>query len=221
MRSHEGYVEPDAARAYRNKHSRTLLRRMANRRELRAVARALRAFDAPIDRLLDCPCGAGRLVPTLIDHTKRVVAIDRSPAMVTEGRAVLAARPATEFVPLLVGSADALPFVDDAFDVTVCHRFLYHLPDVADRARSIAELARVTRRGLIVTYIDAASLKMRWRTFRKRKQSRVAWTYDALAAELAPFGLASAGRPIPIASPFSTIAIAAFAITARLPPAVF
>jgi len=213
VRSHDCYVRPDDARAYRDKHTRTLLRRLANRRELRAVGRALKTFD-PIGRLLDCPCGAGRLVTTALDHAAQIVAVDRSPAMVAEGRVALAAQPATASVPLLVGSADALPFVDDAFDVTLCHRFLYHLPNVADRERAIAELVRVTRRGVIVTFIDAGSLKMRYRKLRKRKQSRADWTYRALTEELASFGLTPAARPVAIAAPFSTIAIAAFAITA-------
>jgi hypothetical protein len=44
-----------------------------------------------------------------------------------------------------VGDARSLPFEDGAFDATLLLGPLYHLPDPQDRARALAEAARVTR----------------------------------------------------------------------------
>ncbi len=55
---------------------------------------------------------------------------------------LLSARPQAGTDPLLVGDAQALPFADDSFDVTLAMHMLYHVPD---RARAIAELRRVLR----------------------------------------------------------------------------
>ena len=44
--------------------------------------------------------------------------------------------------PLLVADAQALPFPDDTFDVTLAMHMLYHVPD---RTLAIAELRRVLR----------------------------------------------------------------------------
>jgi SAM-dependent methyltransferase len=46
--------------------------------------------------------------------------------------------------PLLVADAQALPFADEAFDVTMAMHMLYHVPD---RALAIGELRRVLRPG--------------------------------------------------------------------------
>jgi ubiquinone/menaquinone biosynthesis C-methylase UbiE len=64
------------------------------------------------------------------------------------------ARSAAGDGPLLVGDVQALPFADDAFDVTLAMHMLYHVPD---RPRAIAELRRVLRPGgvaLAVTNSD-------------------------------------------------------------------
>jgi SAM-dependent methyltransferase len=52
------------------------------------------------------------------------------------------ARPLAGSDPLLAADAQALPFPDDAFDVTLAMHMLYHVPD---RTLAIAELRRVLR----------------------------------------------------------------------------
>ena len=48
------------------------------------------------------------------------------------------------------GNALALPFPDQLFDVTICNTFLHHL-DPEDAVRALAEMARVSRWGIIVS----------------------------------------------------------------------
>src|SRR5687767_6611582 len=103
------YGSPDGAAAYRKKYERSLARRWSNRRELATVRRALERAGAR-GRLLDCPCGAGRLVPTLLEVADHVTAVDLSPAMVEQARAALAPEAEAGRVDFAVASAERLPF---------------------------------------------------------------------------------------------------------------
>jgi len=107
--------------------------------------------DAPGPALLlDAPCGAGRLFPTLAARG-RVVGLDVSPAMLEGARARGAEA-------LLAGDLAALPFAAQSFDAVVCCRLLHHLEREEDLVRIARELVRVSRALVLVTYWDAASL---------------------------------------------------------------
>jgi SAM-dependent methyltransferase len=86
-----------------------------------------------------------------------VVGLDVSPAMLVRARA--AARADTE---LLLGDLARLPFAERSFDAVVCCRLLHHLERAEDLARVVAELVRVSRGLVLVSYWDAAALPA-WR----------------------------------------------------------
>jgi ubiquinone/menaquinone biosynthesis C-methylase UbiE len=182
------YGSPEGAAAYRAKYERTWLRRLSHRREMRVVDRALRQA-APRGPALDVPCGAGRLVPVLLRHATSVTAVDRSPAMVAQAEAALPDEIADGRVTTAVASASDLPFEDGAFDVVVCHRLLHHLPAAADRAGVLAELARVAKRRVVLSFSDATTRKARGQVRRGRTQRRFTIAPDALAEEAAPHDL--------------------------------
>ena len=192
------YGIADGAEAYGRKY-RSPLRALSSLKETRLVARAL--ADAGVTGpVLDCPCGAGRLLPALRRRASRVVAADVSPAMVRRAR---------DGAGFLVASAFALPFADRSFDAAVCHRLLHHLPDAADRARVLGELARVARRAVVVSFSDATTRKGR------RKTRRALLTPDALGAEAAACGLALAAPPRRVNAWFSVVAVALLRPTRR------
>jgi len=182
------YRTERGAAAYRSKYERSLFRRWSNRRELAIVDRFLRTLGAS-ERVLDCPCGAGRLVPTLLKHARHVTGVDRSETMIDEARAELHGALTAGRVDLRVAPAEELPFESATFDVTVCHRLIYHVRAPEERARVFAELARVTRRSVLLCFNDSRSLKMRWRALRRRGRVRPAWTPESLDAETRPHGL--------------------------------
>jgi SAM-dependent methyltransferase len=202
----ERYGSAHGAHAYRHKYEASLARRWSNRRELGLVERALARAGAR-GRLLDCPCGAGRLGPTILAHAEHLTAVDLSPTMVAEAKDALAGFVAQGRVELAVASADRLPFPDAAFDTVVCHRLIHHL-EAADRAAVLRELARVARRRVILSFSDATSLKARLQALRGVKRRRSILTPEALAAEAAAAGLALDGTPERLASLFSTVAVA-------------
>jgi SAM-dependent methyltransferase len=97
----------------------------------------------PGDRLLDIACGTGaaaRYAATLVTPGGSVSAIDIDAGMLAHGRSL----DPQGAVDWRQGDALALPWEDGSFDAVVCHQGLQFFPD---RARGLAEMHRVLRRG--------------------------------------------------------------------------
>jgi SAM-dependent methyltransferase len=204
------YESPEGAAAYRRKYDRSLLRRVSNRRELAIVTRALERAGAK-GHVLDCPCGAGRLVPTILERAERVTAADVSAAMVEQAREALASYVAERKVTLAVASAEELPFADDTFDTVVCHRLLHHVQDPEERARMLGELGRVARESVVLSFNDATTRKARSQE-RRGRRGRVALSPTALRDEAAVRGLVMDGPVIRLNGFFSLVAVAVFRV---------
>jgi len=98
------------------------------------------AITARIDgahRVVEIGCGAGRNARALAAATSNLVVLDQS-------RRSLERVAAADALRGVRGSALALPFVDEAFDFTVCDGVAHH---TGDTTRGIAEAVRVTRHG--------------------------------------------------------------------------
>jgi len=97
------------------------------------------------ERVLEVGCGTGVLWSANAERLPAGVSLvltDLSPGMLDESRRRLAAcAPVPE---LRVADTQSLPFADASFDVATANHMLYHVPD---RARALAELARVLRPG--------------------------------------------------------------------------
>ena len=185
----ERYGSRAGAEAYARKFQRSPVRRLSNRRELALLRQALeRAGTA--DDALDVPCAAGRLVPVLLERVRVVTAVDLSPAMVEVARQALAEPLGKGQVAVWQGSAEALPFADRAFDTAVCWRLLHHLTDRAARLRVLSELARVSRRAVVLSFADAGTVKARLQALRGRNRRCAKLSREALSAEAAEAGLA-------------------------------
>ena len=174
------------------------------------VARALDDAGAR-ERMLDCPGGAGRLTPLLLDRADSVTVADISPAMVQQAREALVPAVAAGRVAFAVGSAAALPFADDAFDTVVCHRLLHHVQDAGERHAIFSELGRVARRRVVLSFGDADSVKARLQRAKGRRSSHAALTHAALRAETEAAGLRSVGTIARLNGLFSILAVAVFA----------
>jgi SAM-dependent methyltransferase len=129
--------DPDSQVAY--------LDTLSGLEEIRAYKR--RSHEAlrirPGSRVLDVGCGAGEdlgELAALVGREGRVVGVDSSQTMIAQALERTRGLP----VQCQVGDAHALAFPDEAFDGSRADRVLQH---VADPARVLAELVRVTRRG--------------------------------------------------------------------------
>ncbi len=102
-------------------------------------------------RVLDLPCGTGRLYPSLNDLGKHYVGADVSIPMLTHSE-----------VPSVAGDAFRMPFMTSAFDTVVCCRLLHHLEEREELPRVIDELMRVSSDLILASFWDADSLPA-WR----------------------------------------------------------
>jgi ubiquinone/menaquinone biosynthesis C-methylase UbiE len=124
--------------------------RVAARQDSRAgwLAREVREFVAPNgdERALDVGTGAGALAFALAPLVREVVGLDPVPELLELAKA--RSLPNTSFVE---GDGTALPFPGGSFDLAGTHRTLHH---VARPHLVVAELARVTRPGGRVLFVD-------------------------------------------------------------------
>jgi demethylmenaquinone methyltransferase / 2-methoxy-6-polyprenyl-1,4-benzoquinol methylase len=110
----------------------------------RAVVGRIEA--SPVDRILDVATGTGMVATALVRrYGCSVVGLDQSPEMLARARSKLDADPQLAHrIELVRGEAESLPFGDGEFDHLT---FTYLLRYVDDPGGTLAELARVVRRG--------------------------------------------------------------------------
>jgi demethylmenaquinone methyltransferase/2-methoxy-6-polyprenyl-1,4-benzoquinol methylase len=100
----------------------------------------------PGGHVLDVATGTGLVAAQLLRRGYRVTALDQSPEMLAAARRRLDGR-----VDLVEGSAESLPFADEAFDHLT---FTYLLRYVDDPQATLVELARVVRPGGTVASLE-------------------------------------------------------------------
>lgn len=181
------YSDPAVAAHYaRERWERTAHARRTNRRE-QALLRALLEQAGPLEQVLDVPCGAGRFLGALGEHARSVVGADASLHMVAEAAAL-------GTVPVFGASVEALPFRDGAFDLVCSIRLLHHYARRESRVAVLAELARVSRRFVLVSYYDAATFQAARNRLRGKKLNRFPIRNRAFREEAAAAGLRLAAR---------------------------
>lgn len=136
--------------------------RFVNWREQRIVRTMLQRIDPPA-RVLDVPAGYGRFVPLLDGAAVRpLVCADVDwPRVRTLVRDAGAARAVAVVQADLQG---ALPFATGAFDL-VCHlRYLHHAHTADEQRGALREIARVSRRWVLLSYYRRSNLHAVQRT---------------------------------------------------------
>jgi len=167
------------------------------------LAAIQRAFDKaaslgpPIRSCLDLPCGTGRLFPWLSHQQLQFVGADISLEMMyaawrkdgaTNGNGV----------PLVLVQCDgeSLPLKSQSLDAVFSIRFMFHVPREV-RIRILQEMARVSRRWLIVDFRHCYNV--RW-CFRRlchgvgvARHIGEVWSRESLRGEAAEAGLEVVG----------------------------
>src|SRR4051794_26988948 len=96
-------------------------------------------------RVLDVATGTGLVAREIARRSAaRIVGIDQSPEMLRGANAAVRRDRLERRISLCLGQAERLPFADGAFDAVT---FTYQVRYVEDPASTLAEIARVVRRG--------------------------------------------------------------------------
>lgn len=168
------YQADDYARYYSAKHESSATRSVSNWLERRMMARAFKRVSrtGPVGTVLDLPSGAGRFLPLLGGVSHSIVAMDVAAAMLRQGEGRWSG--VGHEPKMVAASASAIPLADDSVDVVFCARLLHHLSDTPSRQALFAELARVTRRGVVLSFFDATCYRnwRRQRTVRRKGEER-------------------------------------------------
>ncbi len=165
--THESYLktqsrfdDPAVARRYVTK--KNTLNTSKNRREMACIQAALAGLPEQ-SRVLDLPCGSGRLEVMLLERGYSVVAADYALAMLDAAKdyhADLLASDAGKSKRLVFQREDILntSFEDDAFDAVICNRLFHHYPEASLRQQVLSELKRISKDRIIVSFFSNFAL---------------------------------------------------------------
>ncbi|HMJ91439.1 MAG TPA: class I SAM-dependent methyltransferase, partial [Candidatus Acidoferrum sp.] len=95
-----------------------------------------------------------------------VTAADLSPAMIKIATDAMEAARAS--VTVHHRDIEALDYNPQSFDSVICFRLFHHFPSPEIRARAVAELCRVARRHVLISYFSPWSFTGMKRTFQQR-----------------------------------------------------
>jgi SAM-dependent methyltransferase len=124
--------------------------KFVNRREQMMVDEMIRTLGLAKVRVLDAPCGYGRFSTVFARHGARVIAADVSAAMVGRARERIAEEGHRGMY--VVMDIRHLPFKDDSVEATFTMRLFHHGFARDEMAVILSELARVSRRWIILSY---------------------------------------------------------------------
>jgi 2-polyprenyl-3-methyl-5-hydroxy-6-metoxy-1,4-benzoquinol methylase len=134
------------------------------RKHLAEMKLVSRAFDLipKTHRILDIPCGGGRVTLHLSQLGYEVSAADLSESMLAIARKNLADHGVK--CPVDRQDLERLSYPDKHFDTILSFRLFHHFPTPEIRARAVTELCRAARVFVVLSYFSpwsATSLK-RW-----------------------------------------------------------
>jgi ubiquinone/menaquinone biosynthesis C-methylase UbiE len=185
------YTDAAVADAYDGERFDNVIGRTFDRLEKRALARIVGRVtrEVPSPAVLDVPCGTGRITEWLLARGFDVTGGDISPEMLRVARAKCDRFGAqASWRPM---DLDRLDVEDETYDLVTCIRLFHHL-DTVERRPILRELARVTRRFVVVNVSFSSPVyRLRRRVKRALRQgiSRQSSTESEIAAEAAAAGL--------------------------------
>jgi 2-polyprenyl-3-methyl-5-hydroxy-6-metoxy-1,4-benzoquinol methylase len=123
--------------------------------EMALIHRALPLLKE-VRTILDAPCGVGRATVMLAKEGYEVTGIDLGEGALELARKAVAAAN----VKAVIEKQDLvkLDYADDQFDAVLCFRLIHHLPTPQHREEIIAELCRVAKRYVLISYLSPLSL---------------------------------------------------------------
>lgn len=129
--------------------------------EMRMVDRAF-ALIPKQSRVLDVPCGGGRVSIHLAQQGYRMAAADLSDSMIRVASENI--RQAGLNIPVGKQDVEHLNMADRSFDAVISFRLFHHFPNADIRARVVRELCRVADQFVALSYFSPVS----WTSARRK-----------------------------------------------------
>lgn len=157
----EQFLAATIGERYQQRYERRWTKRCVTRREISCIEQLL-ASRPRCSRLLDIPCGGGRVSGPLAKATDLLLQADLSLSQVLIARQTMGSQ---GNIAWLTASAFLIPLKEGTVDGILCNRLTHHLPAV-EQERLISELLRVSKSFVILSYYDHDSFKSRGRRLR-------------------------------------------------------
>ncbi len=174
------YQDLDAAARYNRSYRDKLTKRWSTNRELGLLAR-MQSGQPKCRTLLNIPSGGGRLSDTIAVRTELLIEADIAIGQLRYARQQNGNK--TDRI-WMTASGFHIPFKNNSIDGVICCRLCHHLPTATERERLLAELLRVARRYVIMTFFDFHSPKNYLRRARRpvnRKAPKLTMTRNQVA----------------------------------------
>ena len=107
----------------------------------------------PLGQVLDIGTGTGRMAELFATRAERVIALDKSPAMLRVARARLQ-HFGGDKIEMVQGDFNALPLADGSMDTVLFHQVLHFAQNPAE---ALGEAARVLKSGGRIAIVDFAA----------------------------------------------------------------
>lgn len=157
----EQFLDASIGERYQQRYERRWTKRCVTRREISRIEQLLASLPR-CRRLLDIPCGGGRVSGPLAKATDLLLQADLSLSQVLTARQTMGSQGNFAW---LTASAFLIPLKEGTVDGILCNRLAHHLSGV-EQERLIGELLRVSKRFVILSYYDHDSFKSRGRRLR-------------------------------------------------------
>ncbi|MGB0952043.1 MAG: class I SAM-dependent methyltransferase [Planctomycetota bacterium] len=148
------YHAAEGAEEYLDEY-RKFHRKLSDKRERKLLDRYFDRIGS-VTTALDLPCGWGRYMPYLSSKGAKVLEADYSGSMVKKVAEVF---PQAELLGRMRCFGHRIALSDGAVELVFSMRLNHHLSDPTVRREHLEELFRVSKRWVIFSYFDSASLK--------------------------------------------------------------
>jgi 2-polyprenyl-3-methyl-5-hydroxy-6-metoxy-1,4-benzoquinol methylase len=142
-----------------------------HRAEMRLIDKAF-SHIPKTHRVLDVPCGGGRVTVHLAKKGYQMSAADLSESMIEIARQAIADNKLDATIERQDVEKFALP--DKSYDTIVSFRLFHHFPNPEIRQHVVSELCRVAARNVVLSYFSPkswTSMNRKWRAARGGKKS--------------------------------------------------
>ena len=160
----------------RSKYDKPTAQRYEEQRQVSKHAAEMRLIDRAFahiprtHRVLDAPCGGGRVTAHLARKGYAVSGADLSEAMLEIARTSLSAQKLSCTVEQQ--DLEHLTLANRSFDTVISFRLFHHFPEPRIRQRVIGELCRVADHYVVLSYFSPASVTSLRRRLRELRGGR-------------------------------------------------